>query len=156
MGAILQDLAVGLRTFVRRPGFTLVATGTLALGIGAHAALFSVIYGVLLRPLDLPNAEELVVARLQAEGELRALTGPNAVDLMRQSGDVFASIGRGTEMSIRASLGAGRGRLARQLLVESAVLAGAAGWSASSWARARWPACAGWRLRSSPRSPRCV
>lgn len=90
MGTILQDLRSGLRTFVRRPGFAFLATGTLALGIGAYAALFSVVDRVLLRPVDLPAPDELVVARMQVDGELRSLTGPNAMDLIRES-DSFAS-----------------------------------------------------------------
>lgn len=90
MGTLLQDLRVGLRTFSRRPAFAFVAVGTLALGIGAHAALFSVVDGVLLRPVDLPRSEDLVIARMQVDGELRALTGPNLVDLVRESGDAFA------------------------------------------------------------------
>lgn len=93
MRTILQDLSFGLRTFVRRPGFAFVAAGTLALGIGAHAALFSVVDGVLLRPVDLPRADELVVARMQVDGELRALTGPNAADVLREGEDVFAAAG---------------------------------------------------------------
>lgn len=91
MGMLMRDLMVGLRAFVRRPGFALVATGTLALGIGAHATLFSVVDGVLLSPVDLPHPEELVVVRMQVDGELRSLTGPNVVDLVRESDDVLAS-----------------------------------------------------------------
>lgn len=82
---------VGLRALVRRPGFALVATGTLALGIGAHATLFSVVDGVLLSPVDLPHPEELVVIRMQVDAELRSLTGPNVIDLVRGSDDVLAS-----------------------------------------------------------------
>lgn len=89
MGTIPQDLLVALRAFVRRPGFAFVTTGTLALGIGAHAALFSVVDGVLLRPVDLPSPDELVVVRMRVDGELRSLTGPNVVDLIRESGEVF-------------------------------------------------------------------
>lgn len=89
MGTIVRDLRIAVRTFARRPGFTLVAAGTLALGIGAHAALFSVVDGVLLEPVDLPRSDELVVARAEVDGELRNLTGPNAADLLREGDAVF-------------------------------------------------------------------
>ena len=49
--------------------------------------------------LGLPRSEELVIARMQVEGELRSLTGPNAVDLVRASGDVFASARTGAPWS---------------------------------------------------------
>lgn len=91
MGTLKHDLLGGLRTFLRRPRFAALVTGTLALGIGAHAALFSAVDRVLLRPVDLPAPDELVVVRMRVDGELRNLTGPNAVDLLRESEDVFAA-----------------------------------------------------------------
>ncbi len=60
MRTIWQDLQYGWRMLRRSPGFSLVAILTLAIGIGANAAMFSVIYTVLLRPLPFPDAQRIV------------------------------------------------------------------------------------------------
>jgi predicted permease len=61
-----HDARYGARLLTRNKGFTIIAVMTLALGIGANTAIFSVIYGVLLRPLPFENGDRLTVLRQQA------------------------------------------------------------------------------------------
>ena len=92
-GALLEttarDIRYAIRTLVRRPGFTVVAVIALALGIGATSAIFSVVNGVLLRPLPYRDPNRLVV--ILHEGR-NPVAPANYLDWKRQS-SLFSSFG---------------------------------------------------------------
>jgi putative ABC transport system permease protein len=84
---MLQDVRYGARMLLKKPGFTVIAVLTLALGIGANTAIFSVINSVILRPLPFTQPEELVVLRNldQKESGLSfPVTWPDFVDWRSQ------------------------------------------------------------------------
>ena len=66
MQQLIQDLRYAVRGLVKRPGFTFIAVMTLALGIGANSAIFSVVNGVLLRSLPLPDSKSLYAVHIGA------------------------------------------------------------------------------------------
>jgi predicted permease len=88
METILKDIRYGVRSFLKRPGFLVIAISTLALGIGATTAMFTVVNSVLLRPLPFPDPERIVlfegVNPRQGITESN-LSVPDIVDWQKQS-----------------------------------------------------------------------
>jgi putative ABC transport system permease protein len=86
VNTLLQEIQLAARSLLKRPGFTSVAVLTLALGIGASTAIFSVLDAVLLRPLPYPNQERIVELReLDDKGNGMPFAQPNFDDLRARS-----------------------------------------------------------------------
>ncbi len=92
--ALWQDLRYAIRTLAKNPGFAFVAVLTLALGIGANTAIFSIINGVLLSPLRYPDADRIVTvstAWKQTGKQTPRLTGGDLLDI-RSGSQVFEAL----------------------------------------------------------------
>ncbi len=100
MGALLQDIRYGIRMLVKNPGFTAIAVLTLALGIGANTAIFSVLDSILLRKLPVVHSEQLVLLTdpdshgqsFGSEGGDRSLLAYSEFEYLRDHNEVFSSV----------------------------------------------------------------
>ena len=89
---MLQDFGYALRTLRKTPGFTTVAVLSIALGIGANSAIFSLANGLIFRPLHVPNASQVIAIQSQMRGESLGgvlqnspVSYPDFVDLRNRS-----------------------------------------------------------------------
>ena len=81
-----QDILYALRKLHQRPGFTAVAVGTLTVGIGATTTIFSVVYGMLLRPLPYTDPNRIVtIFEITTKGTWNRLVDPNFDDFRDQN-----------------------------------------------------------------------
>src|SRR3954465_6335899 len=86
----MQDLQYAFRMLKKRPAFTIIAVLTLALGIGANTAIFSVVNALLLKPLPFPAPSELLAvgaadSRQKDAGDMRSLSYPDFFDFRDQN-----------------------------------------------------------------------
>jgi putative ABC transport system permease protein len=82
----MKDIAYSIRVLTKHPGFTAIVIVTLALGIGASTAIFSVVNSVVLRNLPYPTADRIVaIQELNRQGRQGQVTGPNFLDWRAQN-----------------------------------------------------------------------
>src|SRR5262245_47463770 len=89
MKTFVQDVRYGLRVFTTNPGFAAVVILTLALGIGANTAIFSVVNAVLLRPLPFPSPDRLTMVWERKDTVLRNVVSPANFLAWKDENDVF-------------------------------------------------------------------
>src|SRR2546430_8248303 len=92
---LVQDVRYTIRSLAKSPGFTGVVVATLALGIGANTAIFTIAHGVLLRPLDYPKPNQLMYLTAESPaigGARNALSAPEYTEF-RQINQSFAAVG---------------------------------------------------------------
>ncbi|MGA3323135.1 MAG: ABC transporter permease [Terriglobia bacterium] len=97
MGTLLQDLKYGLRMLAKHPGVAAMAVITLALGVGANTAIFSLVNGCLIRPMPVPDPERLAVLAVSQQGAPLGALGlsyPQFSEFRKQSGAFCEVIGQ--------------------------------------------------------------
>ena len=120
---MVRDARYALRQFLTAPTFTLVATLTLALGVGANAAIFSVMNGLLLRPLPYPQPERLlfvdgVLSRPEGEVSFQ-LSYPEVQEIRAESKTLALISPWATSWSVTPSRKLRRNFETRQIMIEN-------------------------------------
>ena len=121
MQQLIHDLRYAMRGLIKRPGFTLIAVMTLALGIGANSAIFSVVNGVLLRSLPLPDSQSLYAVHTGAAIFNRydgPFSYPEYQDVVAQTRS-FQSIGAWVDSDANLSEGARPERVMLRIVLPS-------------------------------------
>ena len=85
MKTLAQNARYSIRLLRKNPGFTLIAAITLALGIGANTAIFSVIYAVLLAPMPYPEPDQLVMVWSKVQGNNNSIAAGDYLDWKQQN-----------------------------------------------------------------------
>src|SRR5437868_6491609 len=85
MRMIFQNFRLAMRLLRKSPGFTVVAIVTLALGIGANTAIFSVVYATLLAPMPYPDPDQLVMVWSKVQGSRNGVAAGDYLDWKRQN-----------------------------------------------------------------------
>jgi len=96
---LLQDLRIGVRVLRKNPGFTLIVTATLALGIGANTAIFGLVDALLLRPLPVVKAPGELVLLMRGDGRGPALSYPDFT-VLRERNEVLSDLALYTQAPI--------------------------------------------------------
>lgn len=121
--SFVRDMRLTLRSLRRKPGFTLVVVLSLALGIGANTAIFSVVDAILLRPLPIPHPSELVTVDVAAS-RLTAFGAASYLDLQdfRSRSRAFESLAIDQGISAGMSSGQGDPQVVYGMLVSASYL----------------------------------
>jgi MacB-like periplasmic core domain len=82
---LLQDIRFAFRLLYKTPGYTIVAILTIALGIGANTAIFSIFYATLIAPFPYPDPDQLVVVWSSVDGHRNTVSAGDYLDWQRES-----------------------------------------------------------------------